>query len=327
MAPRDASRFAPALDPETCSGKWFLPTPEIAQKLQRFEDEMHSAWREVEHGESVTNDLFNKAIYLRQVLDHFLYDLNFQASKQKKSASFANPIQLWKIDDPHMLNALRNQAEGRPYSEGAVHEKDLETRLQEATAATTSPEIRPTNKREPQNSIGNANVHTSTPLLSTDGGRSDPDSSAGYTPDSESEQDRSHAPSPEPTGPEYEDSVMAGSASTPAPDQKFLVEQLFTPDPTQSDVETSRTLTPEIQLLEPKIEAIPDDEDSKTVEMMLLESKDIESQSNSGEISEEMGLPEYEFGSSGLGVSAAPEAIVLTRGMNHAQMWNLIIPE
>ncbi|KIO27900.1 hypothetical protein M407DRAFT_22817 [Tulasnella calospora MUT 4182] len=57
------------------------------------------------------------ALYLRQVFDHFLCIL--AKSAQKDEGTFDNPLMLTSVQEPHMLNAIQNKAQGKPYSEGA----------------------------------------------------------------------------------------------------------------------------------------------------------------------------------------------------------------
>ncbi|KAG9051547.1 hypothetical protein FS837_004057 [Tulasnella sp. UAMH 9824] len=117
----NAPKFAPPLDPKSCTGKWLMPCLDITEKLQELEKDMHKAWRKVERDKKdAPAYLINKAAYLRRVFDHFLYTLHCQASKQKDRGTFKKPVRLKRIEEPNMLNALRNLAEGRHYDVGAL---------------------------------------------------------------------------------------------------------------------------------------------------------------------------------------------------------------
>lgn len=57
--------------------------------------------------------------YLRQLYDHFLYVLARSPASGKDQGTFANPIPLNTVEEPHMKNALNNKAKEQSYKVGA----------------------------------------------------------------------------------------------------------------------------------------------------------------------------------------------------------------
>ncbi|KIO19912.1 hypothetical protein M407DRAFT_30436 [Tulasnella calospora MUT 4182] len=319
VAPRNASKFAPSLDPEACRGKWFLPTSEITAKLQNLEEDMHNAWREVELGASTSSYLSNKAIYLRQLFDHFLYGLNRQATKQKKRASFMKPIRLYKIDDPHMLNALRNQAEGRPYSEGALHAKCLESRRQARIAMAASSKTHPATQCVSQDPSHDWDDDKSITSISSYG-------SSGYQGSQDSVgTGRSGASSPEPTVPNYEYPMIKSYHGHSLANQRSLVKPFLDLGSTEAETEGTGTLKNGLPGRE--VRAISDDEDAETVERIIFESEDVEPLPNSRDISQKMNIFEPDSRGSAGDHSTAPQALIPTNQVDLAQAWDSVFPE
>ncbi|KAG9044148.1 hypothetical protein FS837_008724 [Tulasnella sp. UAMH 9824] len=109
---------APALDPSRCKGVWYLPTPELAQSLKAVESDMIAVFESLKIGNAQGN-VMPLAGYLRQLYDHFLYVLARSAATSRDQGTFANPIPLNSVEEPHMKNALNNNARGQSYKVGA----------------------------------------------------------------------------------------------------------------------------------------------------------------------------------------------------------------
>ncbi|KAG8891727.1 hypothetical protein FRC00_013200, partial [Tulasnella sp. 408] len=80
---------------------------------------MLSIWEAIERGHKVSKQKEASALYLRQLFDHFLWTLAKSAKNDVAAGTFKNPLKLTSVQEPHMLNAIRNKAQGKPYSEGA----------------------------------------------------------------------------------------------------------------------------------------------------------------------------------------------------------------
>ncbi|KAG8907121.1 hypothetical protein FRC01_007793 [Tulasnella sp. 417] len=110
--------FVPPLDPSRCSGKWFLVSDSVAADLRAIEADMLSLWESIEAGRKLSIQEKATALYLRQLFDYFLCRLAQTADKDS-AASFANPLKLTSVEEPHMQNAIQNKTQGKPYSDGA----------------------------------------------------------------------------------------------------------------------------------------------------------------------------------------------------------------
>ncbi|KAG9042461.1 hypothetical protein FS837_010838, partial [Tulasnella sp. UAMH 9824] len=108
----------PPLEPSRCSGKWFRVSNAVAADLRAVEADMLSMWEAIERGRKVSKRRETAALYLRQLFDHFLWVLA-RLAKNDEAGEFNNPLKLDSVQEPHMLNAIRNKAQGKPYSEGA----------------------------------------------------------------------------------------------------------------------------------------------------------------------------------------------------------------
>ncbi|KAG8979213.1 hypothetical protein FRB90_008186, partial [Tulasnella sp. 427] len=107
----------PPLEPDRCTGKWYLVDNSVVEDIRSIESDMYSLWERIEFKKELSPEEGATAFYLRHLFDHFLWWL--AASARKRKATFDTPLPLASVEEPHMKNAIANRRQGRPYSEGA----------------------------------------------------------------------------------------------------------------------------------------------------------------------------------------------------------------
>ncbi|KAG8954583.1 hypothetical protein FRC04_011016 [Tulasnella sp. 424] len=152
---------APALDPSRCKGVWYLPAPELAQRLKGVEADMLETFQSIKVGD-LRGNAMPLAGYLRQLYDHFLFILSRASGPRGSLGTFETPIPLNSVDEPHMKNALNNKARGQSYKVGAwmVDSPDAPGREEDQGSDSM-----PQRKRKRARETDTQSIKTSSPSL------------------------------------------------------------------------------------------------------------------------------------------------------------------